>query len=115
MSEFKQVIELFSDIVFASIAVKITENVTWQYYTGETTSCGLCQIPIINRDKIHIKDCDCLFHNNCIVSYYNRIDKNCPKCGVLIPSKDKEIREKGNLMLKDMVNKFSCEPKGVYD
>ena len=43
-------------MLFASIAVKITENITWQYYTGETTSYGLCQIPIINRDKIHIKD-----------------------------------------------------------
>lgn len=95
--------------------MKITENIRWQYYTGETTSCCLCQIPIINRDKIHIKDCDCLFHNNCIVSYYNRKDKNCPKCGVIILSKDKEIREKGDLMLKDIASKYSLEKKIILN
>lgn len=50
MSEFKQVIEMLSNALFASIVIKVT----WEYYTGETTSCGLCQIPIINKDKIHI-------------------------------------------------------------
>jgi hypothetical protein len=71
----------------------LSKEITWTEYKGNSTICTICNISIIEKDKVGKLDCPCLFHTTCIYRYCDRVKSVCPVCNTPVLDRFAKIQE----------------------